>query len=106
MEQLRRLGISGVSPDLSMVIGIGPGGAMGADTGLVAAAHAHDLYVHPYTFRTENQFLFTDFRRGDDPAAHGDLAGMISAFLDVGIDAVNTDHPDLGLQAIQTWAGR
>lgn len=104
MEQLRRLGISGVSPDLSMVIGMGDGGAMGQDTGLVAAAHAHDLYVHPYTFRAENQFLFTDFRRGHDPAAHGDLAGMISAFLDVGIDAVNTDHPDIGVRAVQAWA--
>lgn len=103
LDQLRSLGISGVSPDLSMVIGIGPGGAMGQDTGLVARAHAHGLYVHPYTFRAENQFLFTDFRRGEDPAAHGDLEGMIGAFLDVGIDAVNTDHPDLGVRAVRRY---
>ena len=102
MEQLRRLGISGVSPDLTMVIGVSPDGAMGEDTGLVAAAHAHGLYVHPYTFRAENQFLFTDFRRGEDPAAHGDLAGMISTFLHVGIDAVNTDHPDVGVRAVRS----
>lgn len=105
MEQVRHLGVSGVSPDLSMVIGIGPGGTMGQDTGLVAAAHAHGLYVHPYTFRAENQFLFTDFRRGDDPSAYGDLLGMISAFLDVGIDAVNTDHPDLGVRAVRRHTG-
>lgn len=99
LSRVRELGISGVSPDLSMVIGVGPDGAMGADTGLVAAAHAEELWVHPYTFRAENQFLFTDFRRGADPAGHGDLGAMIEAFLDVGIDAINTDHPDLGVLA-------
>ncbi|QFG68121.1 glycerophosphodiester phosphodiesterase family protein [Ornithinimicrobium pratense] len=101
MARVRRLGISGVSPDLTMVISIGPGGAMGEDTGLVAAAHAQGLYVHPYTFRAENQWLFTEFRSSEDPAAHGDLVGMVSAFLDVGIDAVNTDHPDLGVRAVR-----
>ena len=99
LARVRELGISGVSPDLSMVIDIGPAGAMGADTGLVAAAHAEDLWVHPYTFRAENQFLFTDFRSSAGPAEHGDLVAMIGAYLDVGIDAINTDHPDLGVLA-------
>lgn len=101
MAQLRHLGIGGVSPDLTMVISVGPGGAMGEDTGLVAAAHAQGLYVHPYTFRAENEWLFTQFRSSQDPTAHGDLVGMICAFLDVGIDAVNTDHPDLGVRAVR-----
>ncbi|MGD8149627.1 glycerophosphodiester phosphodiesterase family protein [Ornithinimicrobium sp. Y1694] len=97
LAEVRRRGIQGVSPDLSMVISIGRNGAMGSDTGLVAAAHHQGLWVHPYTFRAENQFLFTDFRRGEDPGAHGDLAGMMQAFLDVGIDAINTDFPDVAV---------
>lgn len=100
LAEVRRRGFSGVSPDLSMVISIGTGGSMGEPTGLVAAAHAEGLWVHPYTLRAENQFMFTDFRRGTDPAALGDYAGMAGAFLDAGVDAVNTDQPDLGVTAV------
>ncbi|KAM7278075.1 hypothetical protein ACFE04_005209 [Oxalis oulophora] len=32
-------------------------------TDLVARAHAHDLQVHPYTYRNENQFLHFDFNQ-------------------------------------------
>ncbi|MGO0576315.1 glycerophosphodiester phosphodiesterase family protein [Ornithinimicrobium panacihumi] len=111
LAELVRRGVSGISPDLSMVVSVNEDHSMGSDTGLAARAHEQGLWVHPYTFRAENAFLFTDFRRGDggsegdatagdDPAVKGDLAGMVSAFLDVGIDAVNTDHPDLAVATL------
>ena len=53
------------------------------------------LEVFGWTFRRENRFLPLDFRRGDDPAAPGDLAGEIATFLAAGLDSVITDHPDL-----------
>lgn len=57
----------------------------------------------PYTFRAENQFLYTEFRSSTDPNARGDMVGMIQPFLDAGIDGFFTDHPDLGVQAVDTW---
>ncbi|KAI3929849.1 hypothetical protein MKW98_004003 [Papaver atlanticum] len=39
-------------------------------TDLVAKAHSHDLQVHPYTYRNENQFLHFDFHQ--DPYAEYD----------------------------------
>ena len=38
-----------------------------------------------------------------DPNARGDMVGMIQPFLDAGIDGFFTDHPDLGVQAVDTW---
>lgn len=102
LAEVRRLGISGVSPDLSMVVSVNEDLSLGEDTGLVAAAHAEGLWVHPYTFRAENQFLPVDFRRGPDPAARGDLAGLMNVFLDVGIDALNTDHADVAVEVRAT----
>ena len=62
---------------------------------LVIAAHARGLDVFTWTFRPENLFLAPRFRRGDDPAAHGDAAGEWAALVATGIDGVFVDHPDL-----------
>ena len=83
--------------------GIGPNKNMvwageGANS-LVHDAHAAGLRVHPWTFRAENQFLPPRFRRGDDPNAHGDLAGEIAAALRQGIDGFFTDYPAIGVAA-------
>ncbi|MFS0773639.1 glycerophosphodiester phosphodiesterase [Sphingomonas sp. 1P08PE] len=78
--------------------GIGPAKAM-VTARLVADAHAAGLRVHPWTFRAENQFLPPAFRRGDDPAVHGDVAGEIDAALRLGIDGFFTDFPLIGVQA-------
>lgn len=63
---------------------------------LVADAHAAGLRVHPWTFRAENQFLPARFRRSDDPHAHGDVAGEMTAALGQGIDGFFTDFPIVG----------
>lgn len=66
---------------------------------LVQDAHAAGLRVHPWTYRAENRFLPSRFRRGDNPNAHGDLAGEIGAALRQGIDGFFTDYPAMGVAA-------
>lgn len=86
--------------------GIGPNKAQlwsgDAPTTLVADAHAAGLRVHPWTFRAENYFLREPFRRGTDPAAHGDLQGEIAASLRLGIDGFFTDYPAIGVAVRNT----
>lgn len=77
--------------------GIGPAKARviadGTATRLVADAHAAGLLVHPWTFRSENEFLPAYLRRGSDPAAHGDAAAEYAAFFAAGVDGVFSDFP-------------
>ncbi|CAM3687193.1 esterase-like activity of phytase family protein [Isoptericola cucumis] len=73
---------------------------LGEPTSVVRDAHRAGLDVYAWTFRAENQFLPAELRSSDDPAAHGDLAGELDAFLDTGIDGVFSDHPDLAVAAI------
>ncbi|XP_066164216.1 glycerophosphodiester phosphodiesterase GDPD6 [Oryza sativa Japonica Group] len=55
-----------------------------APTDLVARAHAHNLQVHPYTYRNENQFLHLNFHQ--DPYAEYDF--WINS---MGVDGLFTD---------------
>jgi glycerophosphoryl diester phosphodiesterase len=89
----------GIGPNTELVI---PrlNGRLGSPTALVREAHARGLVVHPWTFRAEGVFLAEEFRRGDQPAVLGDLAGELRAFLALGIDGFFTDHPDIGAAAI------
>lgn len=81
--------------------GIGPDKAMlwkgDTPTTLVADAHGAGLRVHPWTYRAENVFVRPAFRRGEDPKAHGDVAGEIRAALGQGIDGFFTDFPQIGV---------
>jgi glycerophosphoryl diester phosphodiesterase len=89
----------GIGPNTELVI---PrvNGRLGSPTALVREAHARGLVVHPWTFRAEGVFLPQEFRRGDQPAVLGDLAGQLRAFLALGMDGFFTDHPDVGAAAI------
>ena len=78
-------------------------GSLAAPTTLVADAHKAGLDVHGWTFRAENQFLPLDFRSSTDPAAHGDLAGEIERFLELGMDGLFSDHPDLAVAAVRAF---
>lgn len=78
----------GIGPVKARVIA-----ADGSPTSLVADAHAAGLFVHPWTFRSENAFLAAPFRRGADPAAHGDAAGEYATFFAAGVDGVFSDFP-------------
>lgn len=91
---------AGVGPDKALVMPTsGPSPAMVA-ADWVAQAHAAGLDVHPWTFRAENAFLPTALRRGDSPAAIGDMASEIEIFLAAGVDGFFSDHPDLLLRAL------
>ena len=68
-----------------------------ADTGRAFVDRAHDsgLDVFTWTLRAENRFLGAGFRRGTDPAAWGDWRGEFRRIVDVGVDGVFADQPDL-----------
>jgi len=68
-------------------------------TRFVEDAHAAGLLVHPYTFRRENAFLPAELRRGEDPAAPGDLAAELRQFAALGVDGVFADFPDVAVGA-------
>ncbi|KAF3785828.1 Glycerophosphodiester phosphodiesterase [Nymphaea thermarum] len=64
-------------------------------TDLVAKAHAHDLQVHPYTYR--NEFMFLHFNFHQDPFAEYDY--WINK---IGIDGLFTDFTG-SLHNFQEW---
>lgn len=89
----------GVGSNTNLMISL-VGGKLGAPTQLIANAHERGLAVHGWTFRAENTFLPNEFDNGLDPAAYGDMAGQIKAFLELGMDGFFTDQPDLGVAAV------
>jgi glycerophosphoryl diester phosphodiesterase len=95
-----------IGPSKALIIARRADETLGAPTDLVAAAHAAGLALHPWTFRAENYFLPREFRRGADPAAHGDLAGEIRAYLAAGIDGFFTDQPEIGVAARDAFVQR
>ncbi len=96
---------TGLRQVATYAFGIGPDKAQlwhgDAPTTLVADAHAAGLRVHPWTYRAENAFLPARFRRGEAPAAHGDVAGEIRAALGLGIDGFFTDYPGIGVETLR-----
>ena len=88
-----------IGPSKNLIIPRRTDDTLGAPTALVGAAHAHNLLLHPWTFRAENRFLPRELRRGEAPGEHGDLVGEIVRFLCAGIDGFFTDQPDLGVAA-------
>lgn len=95
--------VDGIGPDKSLVLPLEADGSLGAPTTLVRDAHKVGLTVTVYTLRRENQFMATDFRRGTDPNAYGDMAAEARAFLDAGVDGYFTDNPDVGVAARDAW---
>jgi glycerophosphoryl diester phosphodiesterase len=70
--------------------------------GLVRDAHAAGLLVHPWTLRPENAFLPEPLRCGDPAHPHfararGDSPAELRRLLDLGVDGVFADHPDVAV---------
>jgi glycerophosphoryl diester phosphodiesterase len=82
----------GIGPNKAMVIPRTLIGNLGQPTTLVTDAHKAGLAVHPWTFRRENFFLPLGQRSGLNPAAHGDLATEIKAFIAAGVDGLFSDN--------------
>jgi len=62
---------------------------------LVDFAHHHDLFVHPYTFRTDVQFLPEIY--------HGNSALEFMRFYELGVDGVFADFPSHAAFARQVY---
>jgi glycerophosphoryl diester phosphodiesterase len=74
-----------IGPNKNLVIPRNADGMLGSPTALITNAHKAGLVVHPWTFRTEKEFV---------PAGLDVIAEM-SAFLEAGVDGIFTDQPDL-----------
>ncbi|TIC87509.1 glycerophosphodiester phosphodiesterase [Nocardioides sp. GY 10113] len=88
-----------VAPAKDLVLPRDADGAIGAPSAVVEDARAAGLKVVVWTLRAENRFLPSNLRLGEDPAATGDLAGEVAAFVEAGVDAVFSDHPDVVVRA-------
>jgi len=95
--------IDGIGPDKLQVIPRNAAGKLESPTTLVADAHRAGLLVHPYTFRAENQFLPTDYRRGAVDSDYGQIIDEMTVYLRTGIDGFFTDQPDIGVLARDTF---
>ncbi|GEP38983.1 glycerophosphoryl diester phosphodiesterase [Nocardioides psychrotolerans] len=92
-----------VGPTKDLVLPRDAAGATGAPSDLVDDAHAAGLRVVVFTLRDENQFMATNFRRGVDPNAKGDILAEVTAFLDAGVDGIFADFPDSAVEAREAW---
>jgi len=91
-----------LSPNIRMVIPLGPDGRLGQPTGLVEAAHKAGLLMGTWTFRPENHFLAADFRNDAGDAARnpaGSIAEM-RRYIALGLDGFFSDDPGLARQAV------
>ena len=95
--------IDGIGPDKIQVIPRDSAGKLGSPTTLVADAHRAGLLVHPYTFRAENQFLPSDYRRGTVDSDYGRIIDEMTVYLRTGIDGFFTDQADIGVLARNTF---
>jgi len=84
--------------DLMVVPRDDAGRALDASS-LTADTHAAGLKVVVWTFRAENLFLPAQYRIGEAPADHGDLAGWLKAVYALGVDAVFSDFPAAAINA-------
>jgi glycerophosphoryl diester phosphodiesterase len=89
----------GIGAAKALIVPRRPGGASLPPTTLIDdAAHA-GLFVFAWTFRSENEFLPAELRRGDDPAAQGDAAAEYRQFYKLGVAGVFSDFPAQAVRA-------
>ena len=89
----------GIGVEKSLIIPRDGEGRSLPPTDLVTRAHGAGLLAHAWTFRTENYYLPIELRRGDNPAAHGDLDAELRAFHAAGVDGVFSDFPAIAVAA-------
>jgi glycerophosphoryl diester phosphodiesterase len=92
-----------LGPDKNQIVPRDGAGKLLTPTTLVRDAHRAHLLVAPYTFRNENNFLPTDFRRGTNPADYGDALAEYELFYRLGVDGVFSDDSDTAVTARTEW---
>ncbi|MFO1429031.1 MAG: glycerophosphodiester phosphodiesterase [Candidatus Competibacteraceae bacterium] len=93
----------GIGPDKNLIVPRDARQGLLSPTSLVNAAHQAGLWVHPWTFRSENYFLPAGFRRGapTDPTylrQQGDAEAEYRLFFALGVDGVFSDVPDVAVR--------
>jgi glycerophosphoryl diester phosphodiesterase len=88
----------GIGPDKRMIVPIGPDGRLLPPTTLVADAHAAGLLVHPWTFRSDGNFLA--------PGYKGDPEREYARFFSLGVDGLFSDFTDTAFKAREAWRRR
>ncbi len=83
---------SAIGAEKNLVIRRDAKGALAVDTTLYEDADDAGLALHVWTMRAENYFLPTNFKRGSDPRAKGDLAGEIREFVRAGVSGIFSDN--------------
>lgn len=76
----------GIGPSKSMILPSTPEGNLAPATDLIQRAHADHLFVHPYTFRSDRNFLHPSYK--EDPVKE------YQQFFELGVDGVFTDFPE------------
>jgi glycerophosphoryl diester phosphodiesterase len=66
-----------------------------APTSLIADAHKAGLFVHPYTFRDEPQYLSATYR--------GDPRAEYRAYFSLGVDGLFTDFSTTAREVLDEW---
>lgn len=83
----------GVGAEKRLVLPVDASGHVQSATSLIAEAHLAKLFVHIWTLRAESQFL---------PASYnGSLEAEVRQFVDLGVDGMFTDFPDVAAKVIK-----
>src|SRR5215218_3227804 len=77
----------GIGPNKRLIVPAGPDGRLRPPTSLVEDAHRAGLLVHPWTFRSDPVFLAPDYE--------GDAAREVEQFVELGVDGLFCDFPDV-----------
>lgn len=85
----------GIGPNKEQIIPNRNDGTQEAPSNLVALAHQNKLFVHPYTFRSDEQML---------PKAYdGDHQKEYFKFFDLGVEGIFSDFPEDAAKARESW---
>jgi len=86
----------GIGPNKRLVVPLGPDGRLQSPTSLVEDAHRAGLLVHPWTFRSDGNFLAAEYV--------GDPEREYDQFFSLGVDGLFSDFPDAALHARERWS--
>lgn len=89
----------GIGPQKTMIFPIDERGFSKAESLLVKDAHEAGLKLHPWTFRAENIFLAKQYQ--NDNSEWGNIEAEIKSFVDIGIDGIFCDFPDIAYKVIK-----
>lgn len=87
--------VYGIGPYKRYIVPANDKGEMQSRTTLIQDAHAVGLKVHPYTFRSEAQYLLKDYQ--------GDPQKEYLQFFELGVDGLFSDFADQAVLAKKTF---